>query len=95
MKREKPRRHRVNIKQIQLEQDSGKSLHDDEKQQTLVDLNRAGIKEMELKREGWVWFRGRGEDGSGSGGGKVQSDGGWKYTSLIPLLYQPYSPELV
>lgn len=32
----------VRIKQIQLEQDSGKSLHDDARSQTLVDLNRAG-----------------------------------------------------
>jgi aspartyl-tRNA(Asn)/glutamyl-tRNA(Gln) amidotransferase subunit B len=32
----------VRIKQIQLEQDSGKSLHDDQRSQTLIDLNRAG-----------------------------------------------------
>ncbi|XP_072262936.1 glutamyl-tRNA(Gln) amidotransferase subunit B, mitochondrial [Pyxicephalus adspersus] len=32
----------VRIKQIQLEQDSGKSLHDDFMRQTLIDLNRAG-----------------------------------------------------
>lgn len=32
----------VRIKQIQLEQDSGKSLHDDLRAQTLIDLNRAG-----------------------------------------------------
>ncbi|XP_077156216.1 glutamyl-tRNA(Gln) amidotransferase subunit B, mitochondrial isoform X2 [Paroedura picta] len=31
----------VRIKQIQLEQDSGKSLHDDVRHQTLIDLNRA------------------------------------------------------
>uniref|UniRef100_A0A4X2KVD4 Glutamyl-tRNA(Gln) amidotransferase subunit B, mitochondrial n=1 Tax=Vombatus ursinus TaxID=29139 RepID=A0A4X2KVD4_VOMUR len=31
----------VRIKQIQLEQDSGKSLHDDTRSQTLIDLNRA------------------------------------------------------
>uniref|UniRef100_A0A4W4EUQ5 Glutamyl-tRNA(Gln) amidotransferase subunit B, mitochondrial n=1 Tax=Electrophorus electricus TaxID=8005 RepID=A0A4W4EUQ5_ELEEL len=31
----------VRIKQIQLEQDSGKSLHDDHRNQTLIDLNRA------------------------------------------------------
>uniref|UniRef100_A0A8C9AD75 Glutamyl-tRNA(Gln) amidotransferase subunit B, mitochondrial n=1 Tax=Prolemur simus TaxID=1328070 RepID=A0A8C9AD75_PROSS len=31
----------VRVKQIQLEQDSGKSLHDDLRSQTLVDLNRA------------------------------------------------------
>ncbi|KAJ7326890.1 hypothetical protein JRQ81_016649 [Phrynocephalus forsythii] len=31
----------VRIKQIQLEQDSGKSLHDDLSNQTLIDLNRA------------------------------------------------------
>uniref|UniRef100_A0A671M5H7 Glutamyl-tRNA(Gln) amidotransferase subunit B, mitochondrial n=1 Tax=Sinocyclocheilus anshuiensis TaxID=1608454 RepID=A0A671M5H7_9TELE len=31
----------VKIKQIQLEQDSGKSLHDEERSQTLIDLNRA------------------------------------------------------
>lgn len=33
----------VRIKQIQLEQDSGKSLHDDFRNETLVDLNRAGM----------------------------------------------------
>lgn len=32
----------VRIKQIQLEQDSGKSLHDDLRSQSLIDLNRAG-----------------------------------------------------
>lgn len=35
-------RKKVHIKQIQLEQDSGKSLHDDARSQTLIDLNRAG-----------------------------------------------------
>ena len=30
------------ITQIQLEMDSGKSLHDHEDQQSLIDLNRAG-----------------------------------------------------
>uniref|UniRef100_A0A665TU47 Glutamyl-tRNA(Gln) amidotransferase subunit B, mitochondrial n=1 Tax=Echeneis naucrates TaxID=173247 RepID=A0A665TU47_ECHNA len=34
-------RKSVHIKQIQLEQDSGKSLHDDTHSQTLIDLNRA------------------------------------------------------
>uniref|UniRef100_A0A7N8WT98 Glutamyl-tRNA(Gln) amidotransferase subunit B, mitochondrial n=1 Tax=Mastacembelus armatus TaxID=205130 RepID=A0A7N8WT98_9TELE len=34
-------RRNVRIKQIQLEQDSGKSLHDDVHSQTLIDLNRA------------------------------------------------------
>uniref|UniRef100_F6Y255 Glutamyl-tRNA(Gln) amidotransferase subunit B, mitochondrial n=1 Tax=Ornithorhynchus anatinus TaxID=9258 RepID=F6Y255_ORNAN len=41
----------VRIKQIQLEQDSGKSLHDDERSQTLIDLNRAGIGLMEVVME--------------------------------------------
>ncbi|NXQ49428.1 GATB amidotransferase, partial [Catharus fuscescens] len=41
----------VRIKQIQLEQDSGKSLHDDTRSQTLVDLNRAGVGLMELVME--------------------------------------------
>ncbi|XP_030047504.1 glutamyl-tRNA(Gln) amidotransferase subunit B, mitochondrial isoform X2 [Microcaecilia unicolor] len=41
----------VRIKQIQLEQDSGKSLHDDNRNQTLIDLNRAGIGLMELVME--------------------------------------------
>ncbi|XP_059060760.1 glutamyl-tRNA(Gln) amidotransferase subunit B, mitochondrial [Achroia grisella] len=36
------------IKQIQLEQDSGKSLHDDELKRSLVDLNRAGVPLIEL-----------------------------------------------
>lgn len=34
------------IKQIQLEQDSGKSLHEDDR--SLVDLNRAGVPLMEI-----------------------------------------------
>lgn len=33
----------VRVRQIQLEQDSGKSLHDDQRSRTLIDLNRAGI----------------------------------------------------
>uniref|UniRef100_A0AAR2M534 Glutamyl-tRNA(Gln) amidotransferase subunit B, mitochondrial n=1 Tax=Pygocentrus nattereri TaxID=42514 RepID=A0AAR2M534_PYGNA len=41
----------VRIKQIQLEQDSGKSLHDDQRSQTLIDLNRAGVGLMELVME--------------------------------------------
>ncbi|XP_048189617.1 glutamyl-tRNA(Gln) amidotransferase subunit B, mitochondrial [Perognathus longimembris pacificus] len=41
----------VRIKQIQLEQDSGKSLHDDLRSQTLVDLNRAGVGLLEVVLE--------------------------------------------
>ncbi|XP_076872464.1 glutamyl-tRNA(Gln) amidotransferase subunit B, mitochondrial [Brachyhypopomus gauderio] len=41
----------VRIKQIQLEQDSGKSLHDDHRSQTLIDLNRAGVGLMEVVME--------------------------------------------
>uniref|UniRef100_A0A8B9XK42 Glutamyl-tRNA(Gln) amidotransferase subunit B, mitochondrial n=1 Tax=Bos mutus grunniens TaxID=30521 RepID=A0A8B9XK42_BOSMU len=41
----------VRVKQIQLEQDSGKSLHDDLRSQTLIDLNRAGIGLLELVLE--------------------------------------------
>ncbi|XP_020559544.2 glutamyl-tRNA(Gln) amidotransferase subunit B, mitochondrial isoform X3 [Oryzias latipes] len=44
-------RKSVQIKQIQLEQDSGKSLHDDDRSQTLIDLNRAGVGLMELVME--------------------------------------------
>lgn len=44
-------RKKVRIKQIQLEQDSGKSLHDDLRGQTLIDLNRAGVGLMELVME--------------------------------------------
>ncbi|KAG7266632.1 hypothetical protein CRUP_026576 [Coryphaenoides rupestris] len=44
-------RRSVRIKQIQLEQDSGKSLHDDQRSQTLIDLNRAGVGLMELVME--------------------------------------------
>lgn len=40
----------VTIKQIQLEQDSGKSLHDDERSQTLIDLNRAGAASSLLQK---------------------------------------------
>ncbi|XP_043555686.1 glutamyl-tRNA(Gln) amidotransferase subunit B, mitochondrial isoform X3 [Chiloscyllium plagiosum] len=41
----------VRIQQIQLEQDSGRSLHDDARTQTLIDLNRAGIGLMEIVME--------------------------------------------
>ncbi|XP_053314710.1 glutamyl-tRNA(Gln) amidotransferase subunit B, mitochondrial [Spea bombifrons] len=41
----------VRIKQVQLEQDSGKSLHDDIRRQTLIDLNRAGVGLMEIVME--------------------------------------------
>ncbi|XP_048386333.1 glutamyl-tRNA(Gln) amidotransferase subunit B, mitochondrial isoform X3 [Stegostoma tigrinum] len=41
----------VRIRQIQLEQDSGKSLHDDARTQTLIDLNRAGVGLMEIVME--------------------------------------------
>ncbi|XP_029297025.1 glutamyl-tRNA(Gln) amidotransferase subunit B, mitochondrial [Cottoperca gobio] len=44
-------RKSVTIKQIQLEQDSGKSLHDNLRSQTLIDLNRAGVGLMELVME--------------------------------------------
>uniref|UniRef100_A0A7N6FIV0 Glutamyl-tRNA(Gln) amidotransferase subunit B, mitochondrial n=1 Tax=Anabas testudineus TaxID=64144 RepID=A0A7N6FIV0_ANATE len=40
-KRSQVIRKNVHIKQVQLEQDSGKSLHDDVRSQTLIDLNRA------------------------------------------------------
>lgn len=36
------------IKQLQLEQDSGRSLHDEENKKNLIDLNRAGVPLMEL-----------------------------------------------
>ncbi|XP_017105219.2 glutamyl-tRNA(Gln) amidotransferase subunit B, mitochondrial [Drosophila bipectinata] len=38
----------VKLLQLQLEQDSGKSLHDDQLKRSLVDLNRAGLPLMEL-----------------------------------------------
>lgn len=41
----------VRVKQIQLEQDSGKSLHDDLRAQTLIDLNRAGVGLLEVVLE--------------------------------------------
>ncbi|XP_077381513.1 glutamyl-tRNA(Gln) amidotransferase subunit B, mitochondrial [Festucalex cinctus] len=44
-------RKNVRVKQIQLEQDSGKSLRDDARERTLVDLNRAGVGLMELVME--------------------------------------------
>ena len=40
--------HSVGITQIQLEQDSGKSYHDDVENQSLIDLNRAGVGLMEI-----------------------------------------------
>lgn len=36
------------MKQIQIEQDSGKSLHDDVRRVSLIDLNRAGVGLMEF-----------------------------------------------
>eukprot|EP00057_Strongylocentrotus_purpuratus_P012010 XP_011666484.1 PREDICTED: glutamyl-tRNA(Gln) amidotransferase subunit B, mitochondrial [Strongylocentrotus purpuratus] len=51
-RRKRPPSYRsVRIKQVQLEQDSGKSLHDEENAETLVDLNRAGVGLMELVTE--------------------------------------------
>nr|XP_020484565.1 glutamyl-tRNA(Gln) amidotransferase subunit B, mitochondrial [Labrus bergylta] len=50
-KRSQMIRKTVNIIQIQLEQDSGKSLHDELRSQTLIDLNRAGVGLMELVME--------------------------------------------
>ncbi|XP_013187510.2 glutamyl-tRNA(Gln) amidotransferase subunit B, mitochondrial [Amyelois transitella] len=44
----KPYKKSSKIKQIQLEQDSGKSLHDAELKRSLVDLNRAGAPLIEL-----------------------------------------------
>ncbi|XP_068620208.1 glutamyl-tRNA(Gln) amidotransferase subunit B, mitochondrial [Battus philenor] len=44
----KPYKKSSKIKQIQLEQDSGKSLHDTEFKKSLVDLNRAGAPLIEL-----------------------------------------------
>ncbi|XP_063585494.1 glutamyl-tRNA(Gln) amidotransferase subunit B, mitochondrial-like [Penaeus indicus] len=44
----KPYRHSVKLIQIQLEEDSGKSIHDKENHRVLVDLNRAGQPLMEL-----------------------------------------------
>jgi aspartyl-tRNA(Asn)/glutamyl-tRNA(Gln) amidotransferase subunit B len=44
----KPYLKRSNLKQIQLEQDSGKSLQDETNNRSLVDLNRAGIALMEF-----------------------------------------------
>lgn len=41
----------VRVRQIQLEQDSGKSLHDDLRSQTLIDLNRAGVGLLEVVLE--------------------------------------------
>uniref|UniRef100_A0A3Q3IJ96 Glutamyl-tRNA(Gln) amidotransferase subunit B, mitochondrial n=1 Tax=Monopterus albus TaxID=43700 RepID=A0A3Q3IJ96_MONAL len=51
IKRSQVIKKNVHIKQIQLEQDSGKSLHDDVRSQTLIDLNRAGVGLMELVME--------------------------------------------
>nr|CAB3264780.1 glutamyl-tRNA(Gln) amidotransferase subunit B, mitochondrial-like [Phallusia mammillata] len=38
----------IHIQQIQLEQDSGKSLHDDETNHTYIDLNRANVGLLEI-----------------------------------------------
>lgn len=37
-----PRIDRATVKRIQLEQDTGKSLHDEKGERSLIDLNRAG-----------------------------------------------------
>ncbi|EAL72977.1 glutamyl-tRNA amidotransferase B subunit [Dictyostelium discoideum AX4] len=42
------RQHQIRISHIQLEQDSGKSIHDLHPTKSLVDLNRAGIGLMEI-----------------------------------------------
>lgn len=44
----KPYKKSVRLTQLQLEQDSGKSLHDEYAGKSLVDLNRAGVPLMEL-----------------------------------------------
>jgi aspartyl-tRNA(Asn)/glutamyl-tRNA(Gln) amidotransferase subunit B len=44
----KPYYKTVRLIQLQLEQDSGKSLHDEVEKRSLVDLNRAGVPLMEL-----------------------------------------------
>ncbi|KAJ0174114.1 hypothetical protein K1T71_010260 [Dendrolimus kikuchii] len=44
----KPYKKSSKVKQIQLEQDSGKSLHDSELKRSLVDLNRAGAPLIEF-----------------------------------------------
>lgn len=44
----KPYYKKVRLHQLQLEQDSGKSLHDEEIGISLIDLNRAGVPLMEL-----------------------------------------------
>ncbi|KAL5012233.1 hypothetical protein ScPMuIL_010784 [Solemya velum] len=41
----------ANLTQLQLEQDSGKSLHDTDEGQSLIDLNRAGVGLMEIVTE--------------------------------------------
>ncbi|XP_041359895.1 glutamyl-tRNA(Gln) amidotransferase subunit B, mitochondrial-like isoform X2 [Gigantopelta aegis] len=46
-----PIKKKAKLVQIQLEQDSGKSLHDLEEKQSLIDLNRAGTGLMEIVTE--------------------------------------------
>jgi len=43
-----PYKKRCRLKQIQIEQDSGKSLHDEDRRVSLIDLNRAGTGLMEF-----------------------------------------------
>ena len=48
-KRDKlPKSYRIGIEQVQLEQDSGRSIHNEEAGYSLIDLNRAGIGLMEI-----------------------------------------------
>ncbi|XP_071445870.1 glutamyl-tRNA(Gln) amidotransferase subunit B, mitochondrial [Hetaerina americana] len=47
-RKEKLYRKKSHVIQLQLEQDSGKSLHDDKNMRSLVDLNRAGVGLMEI-----------------------------------------------
>lgn len=44
----KPYYKSARVHQLQLEQDSGKSIHDSYEARSLVDLNRAGVPLMEL-----------------------------------------------
>ncbi|XP_077984678.1 glutamyl-tRNA(Gln) amidotransferase subunit B, mitochondrial-like [Glandiceps talaboti] len=46
--KKEPVKKTVRLQQVQLEHDSGKSLHDEDNQETLVDLNRAGVGLMEV-----------------------------------------------
>ncbi|EPY72351.1 glutamyl-tRNA(Gln) amidotransferase subunit B, mitochondrial precursor [Camelus ferus] len=76
----------VRVRQIQLEQDSGKSLHDDLRSQTLVDLNRAGFPKP-IEETGLGSLTG-GDEGPSAGNSQFKSTAS-AVASVGSLMTQP------